>query len=513
MPSRKVVLIEPPICRIHIEGVGIPPCHPRYLKYGPLLVLEHATRAIESGIDATIKFMDLKSSVGSAQSLTQIATDEFSYEGRSGKHEVYAADFDAFVKEMGSADVLAISASFSFERKGIELVIALAKQANPKLTVVVGGHDATADPKTYLEMGANYCALGEGEAIIGHILANPEKLENYRGFASVSGGSVKKSGRAIIDYGTTTAPVRPSILSRHGAKETADGPAPIGVSPNYYVLETSRGCNERCSFCSSPYIAGKYRLKSLESVLVQIDYLHAIGIRTILFADDNLLYRLLPDFDGDQGRKDLITMFEYLFAKDFSWHFYNGIQLSLLARNEIADHELIEAMFRFECANSKARGCYRAYFPLEKFYDKDVARLPKLLPEKLQAHVIAAISATGPGSISNGFIIGTPDDTPETFASVWDGARRFGELITRSSSGKTAVTFSPWCSVPLPATTDAKRYSNCINYSLREHPYLYSNSVSVMSSDRYTPLDFTLLREELELRLNSEFGSLHPGHC
>lgn len=64
------------------------------------------------------------------------------------------------------------------------------------------------------------------------------------------------------------------------------------------------------------------------------------GIRTILFADDNLLYRILSEHGGERGRCDLLTFFQALFENGFAWTFYNGLQFGLLEHSGSLDQEL-----------------------------------------------------------------------------------------------------------------------------------------------------------------------------
>ena len=53
---------------------------------------------------------------------------------------------------------------------------------------------------------------------------------------------------------------------------------------------TSRGCPYRCSFCSRDlFIGRKYRQRSADNVLAEIEYIYSLGYDGIIFVDDNFL--------------------------------------------------------------------------------------------------------------------------------------------------------------------------------------------------------------------------------
>lgn len=55
-------------------------------------------------------------------------------------------------------------------------------------------------------------------------------------------------------------------------------------------INTSRGCPYRCNFCAVSTIAGKkIRYRSVDSVLDELSYWYARGVRNFQFGDDNFL--------------------------------------------------------------------------------------------------------------------------------------------------------------------------------------------------------------------------------
>ena len=65
------------------------------------------------------------------------------------------------------------------------------------------------------------------------------------------------------------------------------------IDASHYLnmpVQTSRGCPNQCDFCDViQYVGRKYRIKSVDQVLEEIQNAHALGARTVFFSDDNFL--------------------------------------------------------------------------------------------------------------------------------------------------------------------------------------------------------------------------------
>jgi radical SAM superfamily enzyme YgiQ (UPF0313 family) len=55
-------------------------------------------------------------------------------------------------------------------------------------------------------------------------------------------------------------------------------------------VQTSRGCPNRCDFCDViQYVGRRYRTKSVEQILAEVQNAHALGARAVFFSDDNFM--------------------------------------------------------------------------------------------------------------------------------------------------------------------------------------------------------------------------------
>jgi radical SAM superfamily enzyme YgiQ (UPF0313 family) len=56
------------------------------------------------------------------------------------------------------------------------------------------------------------------------------------------------------------------------------------------AVMTSRGCPLRCTFCASNLVSGKYRWRSIDGVIAELEWLHrGLGVNEFAFYDDSLL--------------------------------------------------------------------------------------------------------------------------------------------------------------------------------------------------------------------------------
>ena len=112
----------------------------------------------------------------------------------------------------------------------------------------------------------------------------------------------------------------------------------VSTPPWTAYLKIAEGCSNRCAFCVIPSLRGKYRSRSMESILSEARALEAQGVEElILIAQDVSRY-------GKEryGRYMLPELLEQLCRMDFHW-----IRLHYLYPDAITD-ELIDVMAREE---------------------------------------------------------------------------------------------------------------------------------------------------------------------
>jgi radical SAM superfamily enzyme YgiQ (UPF0313 family) len=213
------------------------------------------------------------------------------------------------------ADLVLISSKIVHRFRALE-VIREARQRG--LPVVVGGPDPTLTPEPYLDAGASFLCLDEGEVTLPLLLAD------------LSRGSTKRIYRAegvLADITLTPSPRFDLIDHRDYL---------------YVGLQFSRGCPYHCEFCNVvDLFNNKFRTKRIEQVIADLDQLYALGYRgQIDFFDDNLV--------GDMkvAKPLLRAIAAWLKAHKYPYHLSTSLTLNVAKDPELLDL-LREARFKY----------------------------------------------------------------------------------------------------------------------------------------------------------------------
>ncbi len=196
--------------------------------------------------------------------------------------------FRDYKRLLARADYLAITVMTPMKALDTEVTIRLAKRLNPGLRVILGGNQASAFPERWLACGADYVIVREGEqsfpALMASLLAGEHEPDTTPGLAfRRANGQVVRTPDPIMLPELDQSPfpawdlvdLRPYDLGTPGR----------GLSA---TVEVSRGCPQRCDFCNiNKFWSYRQRYKSLPRVLDELDRLHRLGVRKLMFADDN----------------------------------------------------------------------------------------------------------------------------------------------------------------------------------------------------------------------------------
>src|SRR5262249_31938659 len=225
-----------------------------------------------------------------------------------------------------------LTVNFTNSARIVADLASFIKRLSPKSLVVVGGVDATARPDFYLRNGADVVVRGEGEVGFSQVVAAWSARRDLDAIPSLSTRD-RPEGRMEPATALDMNLLEPMSLDLVGDlaryTDTAEGPPPDGVQPNFICWETSRGCLWRCSFCTAPS-RGAYRYMSPRTVERHLKYLRAQGIKTIVWQEDNPLSRVQQTTAGkylyDRGRDEVIEIFQLCRDLGFAWEFANGLE-------------------------------------------------------------------------------------------------------------------------------------------------------------------------------------------
>ena len=282
----KVLLIQPPVQDFYDTDVRLQPIGLCYLKA--------ALKKHLPDIDVIIK--DYHGSCGrqtvAIPKTLQYVADYYPVADKSpfsAFHRYYhfGEPFDEIEKEIAEIqpDVVGISALFTpYFRESLE-VAARAKMRSNAM-VVVGGSHASAAPKSLLSSpNVDYVIRGEGEKAFVELLGY---LKGENRIEDVPNLAYKQEGELIFNPIGDNFPI--DELPFPDLSDFSPTSYRLARKPLSFMI-TSRSCPHKCSFCSVHTTFGtKYRRRSLENVLEEIEMRFQQGYRVIDFEDDNLTY-------------------------------------------------------------------------------------------------------------------------------------------------------------------------------------------------------------------------------
>jgi anaerobic magnesium-protoporphyrin IX monomethyl ester cyclase len=168
-------------------------------------------------------------------------------------------------------------------------LIALIKQHDPDLPIIIGGPHCTLLPEKALEeTRADLCVQGDGESSIVDIrsaLHHEKKFSDIAGILtrSTNGVTQRSSPPLIHDLDTVPFPARHLVKKYIYGREYN----PRLKAGEFTSIVTSRGCPFHCRFCSRGSVSmQRYRTRTVGNILSELREIHDQGYRHVAFTDD-----------------------------------------------------------------------------------------------------------------------------------------------------------------------------------------------------------------------------------
>ena len=159
-------------------------------------------------------------------------------------------------------------------------------------------------------------------------------------------------------------------------------------------IRTSRSCPFQCSFCNYPRFGGKYEPSSVGVVIKEMETIHEVGTKYLIFTDDTLNVPL------DRFKAILRQMISRQFK--FQWIAF--------FRCSHADEELFDLM--------KQSGCLAVYLGFESGSNRVLQRMNKKVTVERYKEVMSALHKNGIITFGS-FVIGHPGETDETVQETY----------------------------------------------------------------------------------------------
>lgn len=282
------------------------------------------------------------------------------------------------------------------------------KQADPSVTVVMGGAHPTIMPEEVLgDDAVDYVVVGSGEVsmveLVGYLEAGDGRLETVPGLGyKDADGATHLNPRSELPHpDTLPLPARELF--------------PIELYRGHFNVLTATGsCPYRCPFCSAAAIwAGRRRTRSPEGIAAEIEILmRDYGADYVFFTDDVLTV----------NRRWVLELLEALkgLSRPIGW--------GCATRVDLVDAELLTAM-------SEA-GCKAIQFGVESGAQGILDSVKGVNKEQVLAAVNASVAA-GIDTLCS-FMAPFPQDTAETIRETGDFMRTVHDAGSRISLSYTA---------------------------------------------------------------------------
>lgn len=305
----------------------------------------------------------------------------------------FGLSFQEIEKQIKSTDanIYFISSLFTTYFQETDEIIDIIKRINPCSKIVVGGYHAALYPEYYLQNhDVDFVIDGEGEQssvqLLDSLINNKDLLKVPNLAYLEKDEIIKTEKNNIKDINTIPFPSRGFLKERDFKMYKTRAVSMI----------TSRGCPNRCDFCTGKIIWGEsYRVINIESILSEIDEcIKQFDVKSINFEDDNIFA--------------LKSRAAELLKELYNYQRIHHIGLDFTAMNGISIEQLDEEILNL----MKQAGFRELNISLVSYSE----RLQKLYKRPFNSQKFADISNIAKGlgmNVRSYFILGLPGQTKE----------------------------------------------------------------------------------------------------
>jgi len=336
-------------------------------------------------------------------------------------HEVEALDINAY--RYSQEEVYEIIRKSDYDLVGMGGLITvygymiwfaqICKELHPEKPVILGGNAVTPIPDLiFRNSDADIVCIGEGEETIVDVANVLERKESLRGISGIwyrenDGTIVRNAFRGVIsDINTIPWPDRdifPTHIYLNNAVGTINRRKWIDgewgdpqEKEKSFIVRVSRGCPYRCTFCYHDFMSQKFRVRSPEKIIEEIEH---------MMKKYNVTYFGLGDDLATANRKKFAEICYLRNKKKLDFKFGTSV------RADLAREDFLKML--------KDSGCDMICMGIESASEKILKIMNKKVTLAQQRNAVKLIKKYF-GGVQASFIVGYPGETYETIQETID---------------------------------------------------------------------------------------------
>jgi anaerobic magnesium-protoporphyrin IX monomethyl ester cyclase len=285
-------------------------------------------------------------------------------------------------------DVVGLTA-MTFTMLDVITVIRSVKKLCPKAIIVLGGPHVNLFPNETIKLPeVDYLVLGEGEEVFRDLVDQIENgnLDTLR----QTKGIVFKYNNQLINTGSRK-PIECLDRLPHPARHLTPYKkysSLLSKGKIVTTLFTSRGCPFKCSFCDRPHLGKRFRARSADNVIEEIENCIELGIHEFLIYDDTFTI----------NRKRVIEICNRIIQKKLD------INFDIRSRIDTVDEEMLLLL--------KLAGCTGIHYGVEAGTDRVLKVLNKGITIAQVKEIFKLTHKIGIPTLAY-FMIGNPTETED----------------------------------------------------------------------------------------------------
>ncbi len=306
-------------------------------------------------------------------------------------HPQMQAEHIAQATDEERPDVIALSCLSTTTYPALKNLARRLKSGAPKIPLILGGAFPTMNSDRILKdcPAIDCVGVGEGEELL------PDYLNHLDDPGSVAGLVWRQAGEIVRNVSRPLIrnldqfpyPDRTSLPIDYIESLPLDVPAVLSLE-KFCTMQTSRGCPYSCIYCDIPTLSqGKWRYRSSEHVLGEMQQLNDLGYRSIYLTDDHFLL----------NRKRIREICHGFIQRrlEFRW----GCE------------GRVDALAVDQLPVMKKANCNFLAFGVEAGTQKVLDRLHKKQTLKQVEHAVSEAKRHGIERVHGFFVIGSPGET------------------------------------------------------------------------------------------------------